>query len=556
MSGFLRRSRITSNESLLSDKRSKRNGTRSLSPNRSGGKSKVKFENEWPVGVEAVVNMSLTGLGGFADLACVPGLQGIASLLQTIAKLCFNVKRNRNAAQQLTRECEAYYSSIEAVCKGKRLEENVAKSVQKFEELLQTIMKSMDEWSKLGFLNSFVYQLRISESIKSYGNELRSIRENIQFMSTLVMISEKADYEEAILKDKHDMVVEFSRRENADMIREGAVRAKREGGGEEITEVLGRIVKDIDLASLGKAERTQLEQNLCIMSKAAGQLTYIPFDHLEFDSDQPILGSNLYDIYSGKLGGEVVAIKKARHSPDIHRSVEHILKEANNWKSACESDPGEDYILKLIGVSFPQMSFVMISRLMANRDLMSYISKQENVSVDRMKLARRIAKGLAILHGRSPPIAHGHLRGSNIIINDNGNPLLGDFGLSKSLKDMNGQPMTMINGIDSSRWFAPEILDGDALISTRSDVYSFAMTVFELMTGKRPFDHVKNPFLIPGMVKAGQRPERPTELAAKIRGLDDNVWELLTRCWAHDPFERPTIFEVDRELESYTAYES
>lgn len=288
------------------------------------------------------------------------------------------------------------------------------------------------------------------------------------------------------------------------------------------------------------------------MSKAAGQLTYIPFGRLDFDDDQSTFGSSLYDIYRGTFNGQIVAIKKARQSPSVQQSVEHILKEANNWRSACELDPAEEYILKLIGVSFPKKSFIMVSRWMVNCDVLTYIAEQvaRGIDVDRKHMIQRIAKGLEILHSHMPPIAHGHLRGSNIIINDNGNPLLGDFGLSKSLKNLEGHPMTVVQGVDSVRWFAPEVVSGDLLISTRSDVYSFAMTVLELMTGKSPFDHFKIPYLVPSAVLDGMRPERPMDRDTRENGLNDRLWGLLTRCWAQNPLNRPDMIEVREELES------
>jgi len=139
------------------------------------------------------------------------------------------------------------------------------------------------------------------------------------------------------------------------------------------------------------------------------------------------------------------------------------------------------------------------------------------------------------------------------MINDNGDPLLGDFGLSKSLKNIAGQPMTEVQGVNSFRWFAPEMLDGDTLISTHSDIYSFAMTVLELMTGEVPFKHIRRATSVPMALTDGQRPERPTDPAVESRGLDDRLWALLTRCWAQTPEDRPDIFAVNDELDSMWA---
>jgi len=112
--------------------------------------------------------------------------------------------------------------------------------------------------------------------------------------------------------------------------------------------------------------------------------------------------------------------------------------------------------------------------------------------------------------------------------------------------------MTVVDGVNSYRWFAPEVIFGDTLISTRSDVHSFAMTVLELMTDKPPFPDIKHAS-IPSMLKAGKRPEQPTDESVIIRGLDDKLWALLTRCWSQEPLERPDIYQVNKELESMWA---
>jgi len=185
---------------------------------------------------------------------------------------------------------------------------------------------------------------------------------------------------------------------------------------------------------------------------------------------------------------------------------------------------------------------------MYNRDLMAYIDK-EGENVDRRRLVQRIAKGIQILHNQTPPIAHGHLKPSNIIVNDNGDPLLSDFGLSKLLENTDGLPRTLVKGIDSYRWFAPEVVFDKKLISTGSDVYSFAMTVLQLMTNKQPFHDIDD-VSVPLMLKDGQRPERPTGQSAIFRGLNDKLWDLLTDCWAQEPSARLGIEKVNQRLES------
>lgn len=69
------------------------------------------------------------------------------------------------------------------------------------------------------------------------------------------------------------------------------------------------------------------------------------------------------------------------------------------------------------------------------------------------------------------------------------------------------------------------------------------------MAGKQPFKDVRKSRKISNLVMNGGRPQRPKEQAAIDRGLDDDLWDLLSRCWAQEPSDRPDIFEVNKELD-------
>lgn len=70
------------------------------------------------------------------------------------------------------------------------------------------------------------------------------------------------------------------------------------------------------------------------------------------------------------------------------------------------------------------------------------------------------------------------------------------------------------------------------------------------MTGKKPWAEIKNAMLL--LTKRGEDcnllPQRP--VAEGVDVIDDNLWELLLRCWAPNPEDRPTMLEVLRELEA------
>ena len=68
------------------------------------------------------------------------------------------------------------------------------------------------------------------------------------------------------------------------------------------------------------------------------------------------------------------------------------------------------------------------------------------------------------------------------------------------------------------------------------------------MTGLPPFFVIKRPTEVLIKLQGGFRPERPMSADVIQRGLDDKLWNLLTRCWVEAPDDRPTIDQVIEEL--------
>lgn len=128
------------------------------------------------------------------------------------------------------------------------------------------------------------------------------------------------------------------------------------------------------------------------------------------------------------------------------------------------------------------------------------------------------------------------------MIDNSGNPLLADFGLSQIVEDITGIPFTQSRGVsDSYRWFAPEVCVGQGVLSISSDVYAFAMTALELLTHQQPFANVKHTTEVVIRSSRGEHPLRPTDARVIERGLDDKLWYILNVCWATDPTKRLII---------------
>ena len=100
--------------------------------------------------------------------------------------------------------------------------------------------------------------------------------------------------------------------------------------------------------------------------------------------------------------------------------------------------------------------------------------------------------------------------------------------------------------IGTISWVAPEVIDpeveGKRIYTTKSDVYSYGIMLWELLTRRIPFDEFKN-FEVPVKIMKGKRPTIPPD-------SNSGYAQLLKRCWQHRAADRPTTKEVIDDLET------
>ncbi|KAG6813166.1 hypothetical protein H0H92_013573 [Tricholoma furcatifolium] len=139
----------------------------------------------------------------------------------------------------------------------------------------------------------------------------------------------------------------------------------------------------------------------------------------------------------------------------------------------------------------------------------------------------KILEGLHYLH--ESDVVHCDLKAANILTTKNGNVKLSDFGVSLNLRAMERE---MKDVAGTPNWMAPEVIELKGA-STKSDIWSLACTVIELLTGRPPYAEVANPMTVMYSIVEDDMPPLPPSCSPLL-------CDFLTACFNKDPKKRPS----------------
>ncbi len=144
-----------------------------------------------------------------------------------------------------------------------------------------------------------------------------------------------------------------------------------------------------------------------------------------------------------------------------------------------------------------------------------------------LEIARKLCAGLAAAHEKG--VLHRDLKPANVMLDGRGQVLLTDFGLA----GLNNQIALADVRSGTPAYMAPEQLEGKE-VTARSDIYSLGLVLYEVFTGKRPFEAET----LDGMLRA-RKQSAPANPSTLVRDLDPVVERVILRCLSADPAQRP-----------------
>ncbi|KAF0524900.1 kinase-like protein [Gigaspora margarita] len=200
-----------------------------------------------------------------------------------------------------------------------------------------------------------------------------------------------------------------------------------------------------------------------------------------------------------------------------------------------------DYIVKFHGITKDtDGNLGMIMKYAANGNLREYL-KVHGMSLpwyQRVLLAKQIAIGLSFIHREN--IYHRDFHSGNILIDENGGPMITDFGLSR-VSDRDKRASINEKTFGLVAYTAPERLKNSKYpFDERCDIYSLGVIFWEISACCKPF-YGQNDSNLAVKIMLNERetfsPDTPEKYV-----------ELVNSCWHYDPSKRPTMAIIKQAL--------
>jgi len=156
----------------------------------------------------------------------------------------------------------------------------------------------------------------------------------------------------------------------------------------------------------------------------------------------------------------------------------------------------------------------------------------------------QIASALAAAHRQEPPIVHRDLKPENVMILEDGSVKVMDFGIAKVLQALS---KTTTHSVGTLQYMSPEQIDATG-VDARSDLYCLGLVLYEMLSGKAPFESASPRELLNLQCTAPAPPLPDGSRQSLPKGVERLIFELLQK----SPDERPgSADDVLHDLEPF-----
>lgn len=238
---------------------------------------------------------------------------------------------------------------------------------------------------------------------------------------------------------------------------------------------------------------------------------------------------------SGRKNMVAIKILKKMTGPE---SSKEFLEEASLMATLEHTN-----ILKLQAICMTSQ-IMLITQIMTNGSSLQYVRKEKEKTGSKTLLnwCTQIARGMAYLEERR--LVHRDLAARNVLVDNNMNVKIADFGLAKILSTDSDEYMADA-GKMPIKWLALECIQ-NRIFTNKSDVWAFGVTTWELLTfGRRPYEETAAKD-VPALIESGQRLESPPYCSVEI-------FKTLLWCWHKRSALRPSFVDLVEEFSKFAS---
>ncbi|KAF9970293.1 hypothetical protein BGZ73_007023, partial [Actinomortierella ambigua] len=201
----------------------------------------------------------------------------------------------------------------------------------------------------------------------------------------------------------------------------------------------------------------------------------------------------------------------------------------------------DKHIIQFYGTTEHDGQLVLVMEFADGGSLEKAIKHRTLDWPNKTRIAQEIVQGLAYIHHMN--VLHRDLKSANVLLTRHMEVKLCDFGVAAVKAHSISKSTSSAKG--TLRWMAPELFVAKPKYSTKSDMFSLGMVMWEMAANcTTPFQDQLDTLVVMNLVKSGEREELPDDTPE-----DYHRW--VKRCWDHDPDKRPKASEmVARDGES------
>ncbi|KAH8510464.1 hypothetical protein H0E87_008138 [Populus deltoides] len=262
---------------------------------------------------------------------------------------------------------------------------------------------------------------------------------------------------------------------------------------EETEQLRDALAKEVSKIEDHEQFRIKYDTNHVAIPNDGTDVWEIDPKHLKFENK--VASGSYGDLYKGTYCSQEVAIKilkPERLNSDLQKEFAqevYIMRKVRHKN-----------VVQFIGACTKPPSLCIVTEFMHGGSVYDYLHKQRGVFKlpNLLKVAIDVSKGMDYLHQNN--IIHRDLKGANLLMDEN------------------------------------EVIEHKPY-DHKADVFSFGIVLWELLTGKIPYEYLTPLQAAVGVVQKGLRPTIPKNTQPKLA-------ELLEKCWQQDPALRPDFSEI------------